>query len=1062
MDGSAAAQQTPHVEQVIGALIDGKLAKYLLDTDTAHELIKEIAEETGLPRAAVRIAFKLLAPLLIEQGQVAGGWFGRKLIGRSAGLLVNLPGYELVAGRLLSLHAKLDADVTRRRQLDAILAGERPASDLEHAEGLSKDLRLGLRELAELEVMRAYIGDQFDRLFEVLNPQPPLILKLLERTEINRLKFGARRVPFIGRRAEMERLCEFLDTPGAFSWWLVTGSGGQGKSRLAVEFCLRAGTAWRAGFLPETLTFDGWDTWQPETGTLIVVDYVATRAEQLRGIIASLRNRQHVDPLDAPVRLLLLERSKERFWWDQLIGTDQTGYAIEECQFARESLDLGPMSEDDLWQTIVSVLEEVGKSLPDREETVRALDQIDPERRPLFAAFAADALSTTSNIRGWDRERLLRDVLERERRHHWLPAGVNVSYENLLCLATMTGGLKISPQTHLPGIELPRFEEFRPQIYRAMTGALPVPSGNGSLALMALQPDILGEFFVLEHLMPPHGATNKPAEKFRYTAWNISIDRAFFFAAFLNRAKGDFLDHPTLHLLVTPAISTDYQRRLWSALAVNLIHAHGDERRLDEAQRIFDLLRQLEVDHPDDPVIRPLLAHGAYNLITSFGKAGDLEGAVRNFDLLRQLQGNHQNERQIRLVLANSAYNLTGFLGNAGRLDKAQCLFDLLNQFATDHQEEVEVSLELAKAAVNLVRAYGQRRRPDEARACLGFLRQFAAGNPDLTEAHLRLAQGALNLTDAYRHTGQLDRVGACLDLLQQLEADHPDDPDVRLCLARGIGNIVFAFANAQRFDEARRHFDLLGELEATHEDDSQTRLVLATSAFSLITSCAEADHLDEAQRLFDLLHQLALDHPDEAEVRLELAKGAVNLIAAYRNKRRPKEGRACLDVLRQFAPDYPDVRLRLAQGAFNQINAYREAGQLDQAGGCLELLRQLEANYPGHPEVRLLLTQAAANLISDHGNAMEIHQSRLYLDLLHRLEADHPDEPELRLELAKGAFNLISACRNTGWFDNARVTANAAKRALMSAQFAVVLRDQFGEEAAAQEIEWLRSLLDT
>ena len=143
----------------------------------------------------------------------------------------------------------------------------------------------------------------------------------------------------------------------------------------------------------------------------------------------------------------------------------------------------------------------------------------------------------------------------------------------------MTGGLTISSQTHFPGIELPSFEEFRPQIYRAMTGALPVPSADGSLALMTLQPDILGEFFVLEHLKPFHEATNEPAEKFRYAAWNMSVDRAFFFAAFLNRAKGDFLDHPALPLLVTPAIGTDYQRRLWSGLAVNLVSAHGNERR---------------------------------------------------------------------------------------------------------------------------------------------------------------------------------------------------------------------------------------------------------------------------------------------------------------------------------------------------------------------------------------------------------------------------------------------------------------------------------------------------
>jgi len=45
----APGEQPPDVEHLVDALVDGKLAKYLLDSDTASRLIREIAAETGLP-----------------------------------------------------------------------------------------------------------------------------------------------------------------------------------------------------------------------------------------------------------------------------------------------------------------------------------------------------------------------------------------------------------------------------------------------------------------------------------------------------------------------------------------------------------------------------------------------------------------------------------------------------------------------------------------------------------------------------------------------------------------------------------------------------------------------------------------------------------------------------------------------------------------------------------------------------------------------------------------------------------------------------------------------------
>src|SRR6185503_3367279 len=56
---------------------------------------------------------------------------------------------------------------------------------------------------------------------------------------ISWLAFSARATKFLGRQAEEAAIAEFLGSQSEFSWWLVTGPAGAGKSRLALECCRR-------------------------------------------------------------------------------------------------------------------------------------------------------------------------------------------------------------------------------------------------------------------------------------------------------------------------------------------------------------------------------------------------------------------------------------------------------------------------------------------------------------------------------------------------------------------------------------------------------------------------------------------------------------------------------------------------------------------------------------------------------------------------------------------------------------------------------------------------------
>jgi|GEM_PF-6339128 len=103
---------------------------------------------------------------------------------------------------------------------------------------------------------------------------------------------------------------EFLYADHPFCWMGVTGKGGAGKTRLAIEQCLtQAARGWRAGFLRSGEAQRWFEQsarlFKPTCPTLLVVDYAMERfLDQWPQWIRSLGKN---DP-EHPVRLVLLDR----------------------------------------------------------------------------------------------------------------------------------------------------------------------------------------------------------------------------------------------------------------------------------------------------------------------------------------------------------------------------------------------------------------------------------------------------------------------------------------------------------------------------------------------------------------------------------------------------------------------------------------------------------------------------------------------------------------------------------------------------------------------------------
>ena len=287
------------------------------------------------------------------------------------------------------------------------------------------------------------------------------------------LRFSPRnpRIPFFGRAAPLEELDEFLiaGRKKPFAWWMVTGSGGAGKTRLARQLCLgmrRRG--WRAGFLPNFFVADSasLDAWCPRTPTLIVADYVMKRIEDIRKLTTRLARRDGLPPL----RLLLLERQAGKLFENQFLGSDHSDRSvIEQARHEATPLALPELTDDELWALVELVpwRTDLDRVPLTRMEFFRRLGQLDSQRRPLVAMILADALATSSDGAGFDHlETVLRDLLRRDRENLWpktlkvadVPIG-KTEADVVIAFATMIDG--VGPP-ELEAIEAARGGPIRP------------------------------------------------------------------------------------------------------------------------------------------------------------------------------------------------------------------------------------------------------------------------------------------------------------------------------------------------------------------------------------------------------------------------------------------------------------------------------------------------------------------------------------------------------------------------------------------------------------------------
>lgn len=432
------------------------------------------------------------------------------------------------------------------------------------------------------------------------------------------LAFSSRATRIIGRDNEQARLLEFLDSESTFSWLLVTGDAGSGKSRLALELCLQVGEEWHAGFLTRTETDFNWSHFAPSRKSLIVIDYVASRPAEVGEVVLTLSRAS--SSFTKPVRILIVEREKSS-WWTTFSREDSQSESAEiiACQHGHP-LELPGLS----LEAILQIAEEVVRSRKgtwDAEvarEFLLRMYSYDRRGRPLFAMIVALYLEAVEADAA--KPNLLQAVLKREAAR-WRQLLIQEPndlkrMENLLLLATLVSGLlpKASSFDYLSASNiaglLPDVGLLDESLYNDMASSA---GGGAGATLAGLQPDILGERFVLDRLSES-GIAGLNARALLLAAWSWQPSDVRIVAL---RCILDFQGHPAIHTLFDLPLDTVEARRYWADMVADLI-PHADDRDHAFAKQQLQKLIPIANSHPQERELQEATARADYHLALKF------------------------------------------------------------------------------------------------------------------------------------------------------------------------------------------------------------------------------------------------------------------------------------------------------------------------------------------------------------------------------------------------------------------------------------------------------------
>ncbi|QTD96411.1 tetratricopeptide repeat protein [Streptomyces cyanogenus] len=829
------------------------------------------------------------------------------------------------------------------------------------------------------------------------------------------LRADAEAVAFHGRAHELDDLRAWCETqPDALAIRVITGPGGQGKTRLARRLTdLFSHQGWVTGHLrPDLTDYDTPPDFTPLNTALpllLVVDYAETRPRLLRRLITHLHRSRH------RVRLLLLARADGEWRTDPLSAAP----AVRRLLAAAPVTGLNPLiprsrPATDRHTAFTRAARDLARLLP-RVPSVPAHD---------WAALAA-ALQPPEDLSHprYDNTLTLQlTALVTLLQHGPRPADTPPGTPAEEILLEHEGRFwEDSAEAPAFKLNLPTTTLAATVAVAALCGATTVDAATHALGTL---PDFPAD-------KAPRTAawlaSLYPADPDRYWG-SLQPDRIAEYHA------SQTLTHDRIQLPALLAAATPEQQAQLVTVLARAVIAHYNANRTTDSERVLHTLdTALDTTVLAYQAVRSATAALPYPSRILAPLALRLAGALA--------QANHRlaqdNPAAYEPELARSLSNLSIRLAEVGRrseaLTAAEDAVEIRRRLAADNPPAYEP--DLAASLSNLGNRLATAGRRSEAltaeQNAVEIRRRLAADNPAAYEPDLAasLSNLGIQLAEAGRRSEALTAAEDAVQIYRRLAADNPPayEPD----LAASLTNLGIQLAEAGRRSEALTAAEdavqiyrrLAADNPAAYEPD------LATSLSNLGNRLAEAGRRSEAltaaEDAVQIYRRLAADNPAayEPDLAASLSNLGIRLAEAGRRSEALTAEQDAVEVYRRLAADNPAAYEPVLAASLSNLGirlatAGRRSEALTATEDAVEVYRRLAADNPAayEPVLAASLSNLGIRLATAGRRSEALTATEDAVEIRRRLAADNPAayEPDLATSLSNLGNRLAEAGRRS------------------------------------------------
>jgi TPR repeat protein len=881
-------------------------------------------------------------------------------------------------------------------------------------------------------------------------------------------------VDFTGREDELATLSAWRDGHARFSVLLVTGEGGQGKTRLAREFAADARrSGWVTGFLaaasPLSIGRVGRDRFadvrdlarrlaQSNRPAMIIADYAETHP----GDIAFVADQLVSDPPAARVRLLLLARAAGS-WWDSLAdalaeaaadpiqlppltGAGQERRAVYATSVLGLARHLATLPDPPLesasaieWDVLASQLAADPPSLDDPRLSNALTLQITALTDLLTLATGQPPLRL-GNSEEQELVRHERGYLHRAaERHGLLAAGVlsdRTNPDDLIQQAKTALDRALAALILLGPCGPRQAKDVAALASRSHTGDVArllsalYPSETVELTIGPVQPDRLAELLLGPILIRQPGILDQIAGLAEgpgdAQAMLSTLARTAGYPEFIvldNQTRDLITSRPDPFAVAAPVLAATLSNG--NPLREGLLRL-GEQNPQAFKANAYAVAESL----PRSSIRLAFVSASITELLTS---------------LLRTLADGNPDAYQ--LDLARYLSLLASRLGGIGQWQGAVSEADEsveLHRLLPDENPRIYRS-DLAGALMNLTGALDKAGRRQEAVAAAqeaaNIYRELAQDHPD---AHRPDLAGSLaNVSATLREVGQLREALAtaqeAADIYRELAQGNPDAYQPGLAMT--LSNLSVRLATAGSLQEA-----LVAAQKATGiyrdlaENNPAYRPDLGASLTNLgdvlVSAGQPRKALAYAQESAEIYRQIVEENPNQRPL---LAMGLSNLSGVLADAKDRREApflggealilakeaiafaQEAVEIYRELAQDTPHAyQPRLAGSLVNVSAALAQAGQLRKALAAAkeaaQIYRKLTKDNPDayQPRLALALNNVATDLayLGRQDEALAFAQE--VAEIYKKLAESNPDAYLTGIDLATSLANLARRLRDT------------------------------------------------